>query len=59
MPTRKVTAGGVAGAISAIIVWMLNAYFLIEKPIPAEIAVAITTVLTFAVQYVVPDKQGA
>lgn len=41
--------------MTLILVWMLNTYALPEaKPIPAEIAVAISTVLSFAVSYFVP-----
>lgn len=54
-PTRKVIAGGLSGSMTLILVWMLNTYALPEaKPIPAEIAVAISTVLSFAVSYFVP-----
>jgi len=53
-PTRKVTAGGLAGAIVIIIVFVLNTYVLpLDKPITGEIAAAITTVLSFVVSYFV------
>lgn len=51
-PVRKVAAGGVAGAITAIIVWILSAAFKIN--IPPEIASAITVVLSFAAGYLIP-----
>lgn len=57
-PDRKVTAGALAGSLSAILVWTLNTYVTVERPIPAEIAVAVTTVLTFMVSYFVPNKVG-
>ena len=54
-PTRKVVAGGVAGAIATIAVFALNTYVLpTEKPITAEIAAALTTVLSFVISYLVP-----
>ena len=46
------------GALSALLVWALNTYAITEGPkIPAEIAVAGATFLTFLVQYFVPDKR--
>ncbi len=54
-PIRKVTAGGIAGAVTTIAVWALNAYVLpAQKPLPPEIAAAVTTVLSFMVAYMVP-----
>ncbi len=56
LPTRKVTLGGVAGAISVVLVWLANSFLMPqEKPIPAEIASAITTIISFVVSYFVPD----
>ena len=52
LPVRKVAAGGAAGAITAIIVWILSAAFKID--IPPEIAAAITVVLSFIAGYVIP-----
>jgi|GEM_PF-6747683 len=51
-PVRKVAAGGVAGAVTAIIVWILSAAFKID--IPPEIASAITVILSFAAGYLIP-----
>jgi hypothetical protein len=51
-PVRKVAAGGVAGAITVIIVWILAAAF--KVTIPPEIASAITVVLSFAAGYLIP-----
>jgi hypothetical protein len=51
-PVRKVAAGGVAGAVTAIIVWILAAAFNVN--IPPEIASAITVVLSFAAGYLIP-----
>lgn len=52
LPVRKVTAAGVAGAATAIIVWILSAAFKVN--IPPEIASAITVVLAFAAGYFLP-----
>jgi hypothetical protein len=55
IPTRKVTAGGVAGAASIIIVFALNNYVLPQdKPLTAEVAAALTTFLSFVIAYLVP-----
>ncbi len=48
-PTRKVTAATVAGAISIVVVWLLNTYVLQANPIPAEVASAITTIVGFVI----------
>lgn len=51
-PTRKVLAGGVAGAITLVVVWALNTYFLpLGKPITGEIAAALTTLASFGLSY--------
>lgn len=57
-PRRKVMAGGITGALVSLVVLTLNTYVLIgpqaNKKIPAELATAATTVLTFLVSYMVP-----
>lgn len=52
-PTRKVTAGLMAGALATIICWASKAYGHVE--IPAEVALALSTLFTFALQYTVHD----
>lgn len=52
-PTRKVIASGVAGSITTILIFVLNTY-LLNKPLPAEIAAAVDTLITFLVGYLVP-----
>ena len=54
-PSRKVAIGGAAGALATIICWASSAFGGVE--IPAEIAVAITALVTFGLQYLVPDKE--
>jgi putative flippase GtrA len=51
-PVRKVAAGGIAGAITVIIVWIASAAFKIN--IPPEVASAITIIVAFVVSYLVP-----
>jgi hypothetical protein len=55
-PTRKVMAGGAIGAAITILVWVLNAFKLLPQgqQIPAEVAAALTTLVSFAVSYFVP-----
>lgn len=54
-PTRKTASGGVAGALSAIIVYVLNHYVLTgSNQLSAEISSTITTAVTFLVSYVTP-----
>lgn len=43
---RKVAWGGVAGAASVIVVWVVS---LLGVAVPAEVASAFTTLLTFGV----------
>lgn len=56
-PTRKVAIGGMAGALATIIVWASSAFGGVE--VPAEIAVALTAIFTFIIQYLVPDAREA
>lgn len=51
-PVRKVAAGGVAGAIVTIAVFVLKNFAKID--IPSEVASALTTVVTFLISYIVP-----
>jgi hypothetical protein len=55
MPTRKVAAGGIAGAVVAILLYVLQ-LTLKEKlpPIPPEVAAALTTIVAGAIAYIVP-----
>lgn len=52
-PNTKVAAGGLAGGLSMIIIWLLGQ---LDVDLPAEVAAAITTLVTFAVGYFVPEK---
>ena len=55
-PTRKVGASGVAGALSIVLVWLVNTFVLTgPTKITGEVASAITTVFTFVVGYFVRD----
>jgi putative flippase GtrA len=54
MPSRKVNAGVLAGALSIILVWAIKQYGGTELPGP--VASAITTVMTFVTSYFVPEE---
>jgi hypothetical protein len=56
VPTNKVLAGGASGAIAVIVVWGMKAVGHID--VPPEIAVAISTLSTFFIQYCVPDAEA-
>ena len=58
-PTRKVLAGGIAGAITVVLVWLLNAFILPKQTqLPPEIASALTTIISFIVAYFVPPSSS-
>ena len=48
-PARKVTAGGVAGAVGTVVVFVLNQF--LPDPVPPEVAAALTVLLSFAASY--------
>ena len=51
-PQRKVALGGLAGAVSIVLVWILG---LCSIKVPPEVASAITAIMTFLVSYFIPD----
>lgn len=53
VPTRKVYAGALAGAISTLLVYAFNSYVSPTRALPPEAAAAVTTVVTFVVSYFV------
>lgn len=52
---RKVAHGGTGGALSILIMYVLRQ---VGLDVPAEVAVAITSLLTFTVQYFVKEEKG-
>jgi hypothetical protein len=54
-PTRKVGVGALAGAVIAIAIWATKAFAQVE--VPADVAVAGTVIVTFGLQWLVPDSQ--
>ena len=53
-PDRKVAAGGIAGALSIILVWGVGYADIV---VPPEVASAVTVIIGFAVSYLVPAKK--
>ena len=58
-PTRvlnKVVASALAGAITVIVVWLLNKYATAD--VPPEVAQSFTVIVTALIAYVVPLAPG-
>jgi hypothetical protein len=55
-PARKVMGSALAGALTTIVVYVLNTYVL-ETPLPGEVAAAVATVVAFAVGYLLPPSE--
>lgn len=55
-PTNKVIAGAVVGAAATIIVWSAKQWGHVD--VPAEIALALNTVLSFIVGYFTPPAEN-
>lgn len=55
-PYTKVTAGALAGAISVVALWILEATTGVQ--VPAPVASAVTVILTFATSYIVPETSS-
>ena len=53
-PTRKVTAGALAAALTTILVWVLSEFAGVE--LPPEVAAAVTSILTLGAAYIVPER---
>lgn len=54
VPARKVGAGGIGGAVATVVIWTLSE-FTPFKPEPA-VAAAMSTLITFAVAYLIPSS---
>jgi hypothetical protein len=55
-PTTKVTAGGVAGALTVLVVWILGMF---HVQVPPEVASALTVILSFFASYFVRERVPA
>lgn len=54
VPTRKVGAGALGGAISYVLVWALGEFGGFE--LEPGFAVAVTTIISFVLSYFVPER---
>jgi putative flippase GtrA len=52
-PTTKVAAGGIAGALTVVVVWILG---LLHVPVPPEVASALTVIISFITSYFVRER---
>ncbi|MDP9456959.1 MAG: hypothetical protein M3Q49_11630 [Actinomycetota bacterium] len=52
-PTPKIAAAGIGGAIATILVWVVG---LLGLEVPAEVAAAFATVISFAAGYLKGDS---
>ena len=51
LPTRKVTAGGVAGTVGTLLIWLYDTCGLPGAPVPPEVAAMLVTAASVAVSY--------
>mgnify|MGYP001607145693 CR=1 FL=1 len=54
-PNRKVGAGGLAGALSIVLVWILGQ---MGYSLPPEVSSGLTTIVTFITSYFVRNANG-
>lgn len=54
IPQTKVVAGTVGGAVTTIVLWLLDAYARLDMPEPVSAAVGV--LVTLVVAYLVPNK---
>lgn len=57
LPTRKVSAGVLAGAIVVLVLYLVNLIW--HVGVPGEVGSAITTLFTFVISWLIPDKYEA
>lgn len=53
-PTRKVAAGGIGGALSIVLIYIIQVVFTVE--LPAEVASAVTLIVSFLASYFVREE---
>ena len=55
-PARKVSVGALVGAVVTLLVWLIETIGKIT--VPAYIAVALSTLLTFIISYLIPPADS-
>ena len=53
MPSRKVAVGVLAGAVVAVAMWLVKEFG--GTIVPAEVGVALSTIISAIISYFVPD----
>jgi len=53
VPTAKVAAAGIGGSVSIVLIWILSQ---LGIDMPAEVASAITAIVSFAAGYLVQER---
>lgn len=56
VPTTKVAAGGIAGALTVVLVFILNRF---HVAVPADVASEFTVIFSFATSYLVKERPRA
>jgi putative flippase GtrA len=56
-PSTKVTAGALAGAVTALIVWAVSEWTSVD--IPPEAAAALVVVISFVLSYLIRETNPA
>ena len=54
LPTRKVAAGGFAGTMATMVIWLYDTCGLPGAPIAPEVAATLATIAAFAASYATP-----
>ncbi len=55
-PIRKISYGALVGAVVTLVVWLIET--LGKVTVPAYIAVALSTILTFVIAYLIPPSDA-
>lgn len=55
VPTAKVTAATLAGAITTVLVWGLKEFVGVQ--LPGEVAAALTTIMAFAAGWITSESK--
>ncbi len=55
-PVRKVAAGAIAGATMTVILFGIKS--VLKADVPADVASALTVLLTFGISYMTPSADG-
>lgn len=54
LPVRKVAAGGIAGTMATMVIWLYDTCGLPGAPVAPEVAATLATMASFAASYAMP-----